>query len=106
RALLFYFWAGGLSLGGLLFAFTRWGGAGRVFALYAFSYSLFRFLITFLRQDELYGPFSQAQWIAVAIGLVAGLALFLFWTGRLSTRTMHWRRARGQAPPINPDPSD
>lgn len=95
-----------LILAVLIFAISRWGGSGRVFALYAFSYSVFRFLITFLRQDELYGPFSQAQWIAVVIGLVAGLALFLFWTGRLSTRTMHWRRARGQAPPINPDPSD
>ena len=81
----------------LILAIRRWGGSGRVFALYAFAYSLIRFLITFLRQDELYGPFTQAQWIAVVIGLIAAAALFLYWTGRLPTRTAHWRRARGAA---------
>ena len=95
-----------LILAVLIFAIGRWGGSGRVFALYAFSYSLFRFLITFLRQDELYGPFSQAQWIAVAVGLAAALALFLYWTGRLATQTAHWRRAREPISPANPDPSD
>jgi phosphatidylglycerol:prolipoprotein diacylglycerol transferase len=95
-----------LILAVLIYAISRWGGSGRVFALYAFAYSLFRFLITFLRQDELYGPFSQAQWIAVVIGMVAALALFLFWTGRLPTRNAHWRRARGQIPSPAPDSSD
>lgn len=84
-----------LILALLIWAVKRWGGSGRVFFLYTFCYSLLRFLVTFLRQDELYGPFTQAQWIAVVVGLASAAALFLFWTGRLPTRTKHWARARG-----------
>ncbi len=90
----------------LIAAIGRWGGSGRVFFVYTFGYSLFRFLVTFLRRDELYGPFTQAQWIAIIVGLISAVALFLYWTGRIPTRTPTWYRARGLPWPMPQARSD
>ncbi len=75
----------------------RWGGSGRVFFVYIFLYSWFRFAVTFLRRDELYGLFTQAQWIALVLGVVATIVLIMFQLGNINTRTDHWKRARQQS---------
>ena len=67
-------------LGVLLLLLRRWGGTGRVFWVYAFLYSLGRFLVSFLRVDPAQGPLQLAQWLGLA-----GMALAIVMLARLFT---------------------
>ncbi len=65
----------------LIWMVKRWGGSGVVFVSYLFLYSVGRFGLTFLRIDDYYGPFTQAQWISVIVGVPAAIALVMFMVG-------------------------
>ncbi len=66
----------------LIWMVKRWGGSGVVFVSYLFLYSVGRFGLTFLRIDDYYGPFTQAQWISVIVGGLAAIALVMFLIGK------------------------
>ena len=67
----------------LVWMVRRWGGSGIVAVSYLFLYSAGRFGLTFMRVDDYYGPFTQAQWISVIIGVPTALMLILYAVGRL-----------------------
>ncbi len=66
----------------LIWMVKRWGGSGVVAASYLFLYSAGRFGLTFLRVDDYYGPFTQAQWISVIVGVPAAIALVMYVAGK------------------------
>ena len=67
----------------LIWLVKRWGGSGVVFVSYLFLYSAGRFGLSFLRVDDYYGPFTQAQWISVIVGVPTAIVLVMYAVGKL-----------------------
>lgn len=76
-----------------LFALLFWSlremrrGNASIFLRAIIAYSVFRFVIEFVRADparNYFGPFSTSQWVAVGI---TGLALLAMWKWRVTTNS-------------------